>query len=225
MAPWRLRLPREPPSVLLTTARFCAPRRSAGSYDDVLLALGGKVSPSALGVAPAIAPPKPVRGTPVRPTGANPPGAKPGCLGLCAIRESREGCGVFGVPTDAVSPCTVHPRRPRGSWGIPPNVPFGASGHGSCHRPACPFCHGGQAQTRQARVVDTRLSAGAAVGVSPVEGVLSTTPTGGTPNHLQFSALSYRRDGPGGHKHRVRTESGRIHARRERRDSLLDSGR
>jgi hypothetical protein len=146
---------------------------------------------------------------------------EPGRLGSCAVRESGEGCGRFGVPTDAVSPCTVHPRRPRGSWGIPPDADFSASGHGSCHRPACPFCHGGQAQARQARVVDARLSAGAAVGSRPVESVLSTPPTGGTPNHLQCSALSYRRDAPGRHNRVVCGRSSRIHTRPERRDSLI----
>jgi hypothetical protein len=81
---------------------------------------------------------------------------------------------------------------------MPPDAPFGASEHGSCHRPACPLSHDEQAQSREARVFAARLSAGSSVDVSPVEGVLSTTPTGGMPNHLQFSALSYRRDDPGG---------------------------
>jgi hypothetical protein len=175
--------------------------------------VNGEVSPSALGVAPAIAPPKTVRGTPGRPTGANPPGVKPGCLGSRAARESREGYGVFGVPTDAVSPCTVHPRRPRRGRGVPPVAGFPASGHGPCHRPASPLCHGGDAQAREARVFADRVSTVASVDVRPVEGMLSTTPTGGTPNHLQFSALSYRRDDPGGYNSVVRDGSGRIHAR------------
>ena len=143
---------------------------------------------------------------------------------MCAIRESREGCGGLRVPRDAVSPCTVHPRRPRRGRGMPPDADCSASGHGPCHRPACPLSHGGQAQARQARVFHARLSAGASVGSRPVESVLSTTPTGGTPNHLQFSALSYRRNDPGQHKHVVRVGSGRIHARPEGRDSLLESG-
>jgi hypothetical protein len=191
--------------------------------DDILLAVNGEVSPSALGVVSAIAPSKTVRGPPIRPTGANPP-ACAGCLGSCVVREPLSRCGGLRVPKDAVSPCTVHPRCPRGGQGMPPDADFSASGHGPCHRPASPFCHGGDAQSREARVFDAYLSAGASVDVSPVEGVLSTTPTGGTPNHLQFSALSYRRDDPGHHNTVVRDGSGRIHARPEGRDSLLESG-
>jgi hypothetical protein len=58
---------------------------------------------------------------------------------------------------------------------MPPDADFAASGHGSCHRPACPVSHGGQAQSREARVFDANLSAGASVDVCPVESVLSTT--------------------------------------------------
>jgi hypothetical protein len=45
---------------------------TAGSTNDILLAVNGEVSPSALGVVLAIAP-RLVRGTPACPTGGNPP--------------------------------------------------------------------------------------------------------------------------------------------------------
>ena len=60
--------------------------------------------------------------------------------GSCAVRRSREGCGVFGVRSDAVSACTVHPVRLGETAGMPPVAGFPASGHGPCHRPACPSC-------------------------------------------------------------------------------------
>jgi len=187
--------------------------------NDIFLAVYGEVSPSALGVAPC----KTVRGTRIVRRGQiHPAGLE--CLSSCAVRESRERYGVFGVRVDAVSPCTVHPRRPQRICGMPPNDFFKPSEHGSCYRPASPLCHNGDAQSRQARVFDAHLSAGAPVNVSSVEGVLSTTPTRGTPNHPQFSALSYRRDDPRLQNSVVRSECGRIHARPSGRDSLLESG-
>ena len=60
--------------------------------------------------------------------------------GSCAIRRPREGGGVFGVHSDAVSACTVHPGRLGETAGMPPDAGFPASGHGPCHRPACPSC-------------------------------------------------------------------------------------
>ena len=75
------------------------------------------------------------------------------------------------VQSDAVSACTVHPVRLGETAGIPPVAGFPASGHGPCHRPACPSCgsrrlrrlvitkdasrlsndHGGQAQSSEGR--------------------------------------------------------------------------
>ena len=60
--------------------------------------------------------------------------------GVCAIRRPREGCGVLRVHSDAVSACTVHPVRLGETAGMPPVAGFPASGHGPCHRPACPSC-------------------------------------------------------------------------------------
>ena len=71
--------------------------------------------------------------------------------GSCAIRRPCEGCGVFGVRSEAVSACTVHPVRLEETAGTPLVAGFPASGHGPCHRPACPSCHGGQAQVGEGR--------------------------------------------------------------------------
>ena len=116
-----------------------------------------------------------------------------------------------------------------------------AGGYGPCHRPAYPLCHSGQAQARQARVFDSREAA--SVGFRPVEGVLSTTPTGGTPTHLQFSASSVPHvrcrsasvvclcgncrihvRPQNASRSSVRTRRYASRQRRERRDSLLESG-
>ncbi len=134
------------------TPRPAKPKQELPHQNDILPAVNDGVSPSALGVGLAIAPLKTVRGTPVRRTGAIPP-ACARCLGLCAKRESRAECGVFCVPRDAVSPCNVHPRRPRGSRGMPPVADFSASEHGSCHRPASPLCHAGDAHTGEVRIL------------------------------------------------------------------------
>lgn len=94
--------------------------------------------------------------------------------------------------------------------------------YGPCHRPACPSRHGGQAHARQARVFDGPMAA--LVGNRPVEGVGSTMPTGGTPTHPQFSALSGLHDTLSGALTPADVAVGRIHARPEGRGSLLDSG-
>lgn len=100
-----------------------------------------------------------------------PNGVGEAIAGSCAIRRPREGCGVFGVHLDAVSACTVHTIRLGETAGMPPVAGFPASGHGPCHRPACPSCgsrrrsrlvitkdtlrlsnaHGGQAQASEGR--------------------------------------------------------------------------
>ena len=56
-------------------------------------------------------------------------------------------------PGDAVSACTVHPVRLGETAGMSPVAGFPASGHGPCRRPACPVCHGGQAQPGEGRVL------------------------------------------------------------------------
>jgi len=50
--------------------------------------------------------------------------------GSGARRGPREGCGVFGVHPDAVSPCRARPVGPGERVGTLPVAPFGASGHG-----------------------------------------------------------------------------------------------
>ena len=70
---------------------------------------------------------------------------------MCAIRRPREGCGVFGVHSDTVSACTVYPVCLGETAGMPPVAGFPASGHGPCHRPACPSYHSGQAQSSESR--------------------------------------------------------------------------
>jgi len=60
--------------------------------------------------------------------------------GSCTIRRPREGCSVFGVHSDTVSACTMHPVGLGETAGMPPVTGFPAFGHGPCHRPACPSC-------------------------------------------------------------------------------------
>ena len=69
--------------------------------------------------------------------------------GSCAIRGPREGCGVFSVRLDAVPACPGHPVRLGETVGMSPVAGFPTTGHGPCHRPACPSCHGGQAQSSE----------------------------------------------------------------------------
>jgi hypothetical protein len=76
----------------------------------------------------------------------------------------------LGVPTDAVSPCTVHPHRPRGSWGMSPDADFAASGHGSCHRPYAGFGSSSSACSEfvsSSRFVTSTLQRGATRVTSP----------------------------------------------------------
>ena len=57
---------------------------------------------------------------------------------------------MFSVHSDAVSACTVHPVRLGETAGMPPVAPFGASGHGPCHRPALRVVRDGKAVSSSA---------------------------------------------------------------------------
>jgi hypothetical protein len=74
------------------------------------------------------------------PTGARFP-ARCGYYSLCSVRKPRKRCGVFGVQWTPYLLTQHSTLLLSGASHV-----FGGWRHGPCHRPACLFCHSGQAQ-------------------------------------------------------------------------------
>ena len=150
--------------------------------------------------------------------------------GSCSVREPREGCGGFGILIGTRYLLAQRPRPPRTR---PRRSRSGA--HGPCHRPAGPFCHGGQARTPTGLDWSCRHPIPRCRGRGPIstagtsvltDGAVWCVSAGRTPLFPGwFRRVSYRRHAPGWYNNMASgVKVGAIHARRERRDSLAVEG-
>ena len=100
---------------------------------------------------------------------------------------------------------------------------FGGWRHGPCHRPACPFCHGGQTRTPTGLDWSCRhpIPCCRGRGTASTVWCVSAGRTPVFPNW--FRRLSYRSFDPERAKSCGCTTKRAIHARCERRDSLAES--
>ena len=102
--------------------------RSCRSFNDILLGVNAEVSTRSGPGGPD------TNGGKIPPHGRTPVRAR--------YVSPHEGCGGFGVPTGTRYLLAQRPKPHRTTAHS-----LSVDGHGPCHRPACPFCHGGQART------------------------------------------------------------------------------
>ena len=125
---------------MLLIVRPCHPFRHASTSPcksavyDILLGVNAEVSPTArLG-----------SGDPT-PTGAR----FPACCGYSGSRSVREPSKTVWRISCPVWTQYLLAQHPTHRVSSDASHVFGGWRHGPCHRPACPFCHGGQAQVPQ----------------------------------------------------------------------------